>query len=445
MRLTRKTILTVVIIVLATGIIWAGGEKETTKAEAAEVKTLNYWHKDDAYFHEWVTAMAKEFMSQNPGIVINIERQTGSWGDYGTKIRMVLRSKKDVPDIIQIHDVDSSMLASAGYFMEAPPRIAKIIDENSLQPTFRKMAHQDGQLEKPVMIVNLFSHWQQLYYNTNQMKEAGLPVRGAKDWVEFRTYAKKLAKHDASGNITRAGFSFRIQDPAWHLGCWVYSAGGSWLSDENSQAQVMTPEGRKAWGDALKFIYDITWTDNAGDFKAGDPRLAFRNGINSISADSTADIARLRRDAPDLDWFIANIPKDKYSATILAVRPVSVYKDAKYPDVAWNFLGYIIKDENLAKVCDVDKVSSLPSYKSTVMLPKFQQQESWKIALQQKNLRARMQGTGATDYYTQAGREIEAYLSKAKSLDAALDSMATEYETITKTRSISEIKVEFDE
>ncbi len=48
-----------------------------------------------------------------------------------------------------------------------------------------------------------------------------------------------------------------------------------------------------------------------------------------------------------------------------------------------------------------------------------------------------MQGTGATDYYTQVGREIEAFLSKTKSLDDALDGMVAAYEEITETRYIS--------
>jgi ABC-type glycerol-3-phosphate transport system substrate-binding protein len=445
LKFTRISGLAVIGLLLATATIWASGEQDAGAAASDEPKSLLYWHKDSPAFHDWVTNLADQYMIENPNTTINIERQTGSWGDYGTKIRLVLRSGKDVPDVIQIHDIDNSTLASAGFFSEAPEPIAKIMDENSLHPTFRKMAHQDGDLDKPVMIVNLFTHWQQLYYNSDYLQEAGLPMRGAETWDELREYARKLVKTDASGNITRAGFTFRIQDPAWAFGAWMHSAGGTWLNDDNSAADVMTPDGREAWGNALQFLYDVTWVDKAGDFRMGEPREAFHQGLNAISAEGIYDIARISNNAPDLNWIIDNIPTGEYSSIILAVRPVSVYKDSQNPDEAWRFLGYIIQDENISELFDIGSFSLLPPYMSASMLPKFQSEEPWKIATQQKNLRSRMQGTGATDYYTQVGREIEAFLSKTKTLDDALDGMVEAYEEITETRTISEIKVPFDD
>ena len=74
----------------------------------------------------------------------------------------------------------------------------------------------------------------------------------------------------------------------------------------------------------MQYIYDITWEDGSGDFGAGNPRELFWNGDVAIHAEGIYEIANLHRNAPELEYILDNIPKDRYSSPVCAVGGISV-------------------------------------------------------------------------------------------------------------------------
>ena len=67
----------------------------------------------------------------------------------------------------------------------------------------------------------------------------------------------------------------------------------------------------------------------------------------------------------------------------------------------------------------------------------------WQTVLEQKNRRLRMQGLGANEAWQEVGRAVEAYLSKAKTLDQSLDDLASSFADIMADRPIRELKVPY--
>jgi multiple sugar transport system substrate-binding protein len=99
--------------------------------------------------------------------------------------------------------------------------LARFIDQGLLAPVpadlaafikggaYSDTAIQDSSYKDQVVGVPIFSSGSALYYNTDFLTEAGLsgpPTTMDQIW----DYAKKLAKVDASGNVTRSGISLRL-------------------------------------------------------------------------------------------------------------------------------------------------------------------------------------------------------------------------------------------
>jgi ABC-type glycerol-3-phosphate transport system substrate-binding protein len=434
----------VVLVLALMGLsLFAGGEQEGAAIAAEGPVEIVWWHKEGAAAIAWGDKLAEEYMAANPNVTITIEPQTGSWGDFGSKLRLALRSGKG-PDIFSTHDIDQQPFVAAGFTLPAPDYLAAKVDKESIDPTYRAMAHLDGDLSKPVHIMNWFTHWQQAWYNTDHLADAGLSTsRAPATWQDYRQTAKKLTVYDSSGNISRPGWTFRIQDPTWCFSSYLYSAGGTWLNPEQTASSVTTAKGREAWAKALQYIYDVTWKDRVGDFQAGDPQKLFYTGQVSMANEGIYYIASLANNAPEVNYLTGNMPQGDYSAAVLAVRPISVSKDADNPEAAWRWVDFILKDENLALIFDPASFSLLPPYEGAMKLVS-ERSAAWQIASQQKNIRARMQGLGASDAWTTAGRAIEGYLSKSMELDEALRSVEQGFAKILGDRPIRELQVGFE-
>ena len=228
-----------------------------------------------------------------------MEHQGGSHSDYGAKLRLSHRSGTG-PDIVhEPHDVNLTSLMSAGFTAPAPDYIVAIIEQETIAQNAMMFQHLDGDPEKPIHAALITWQCQQYLYNRDYLMEAGLPERGAVDRDEFRDWAKKLTVRDANGNMVRAGYTFKMPNPHWHMSPWVFGAGGTYLNADQSAAAVTTPEGRAAWERAMQYIYDITWEDGSGDFGAGNPRELFWNGDVAIHAEGIYEIAN--RDCQSAD------------------------------------------------------------------------------------------------------------------------------------------------
>ena len=428
------------VLLLATPMLWAGGGGEQSAAEGpAEIVA---WLRGGPGGVAWFERMAAEYMEANPQVTMVMEHQGGSHADYGAKLRLSFRSGTG-PDIIHDpHDVNLTSLMSAGITAPAPDDIVALVETETISQNALLFQHLDGDPEKAVHAALITWQCQQYLYNRDYLMEAGLPERGAADRDEFRAWARKLTVTDASGNITRAGYTFKMPNPHWHMSPWVFGAGGTYLNPEQTAAAVTTPEGRAAWKRAMQYIYDITWEDGSGDFGAGNPRELFWNGDVAIHAEGIYEIANLHRNAPELDYILANIPKDRYSSPVCAVGGISVSSKSEHPEVAWDFLRFSLQPERHKTLFDPKSESQLPPYRSTADLVAVDH-PAWQTFLQQPNRRLRMQGLGANEAWQEVGRAVEAYLSQSKSLDQSLDDLAAAFDKIMEDRPIRELPITY--
>lgn len=434
---TKRMLCVWMLVLAAAGLAGATGSQEAAKPKGPV--ELVWWHREGAAAQEWHKIVADEYMKANPHVTVKLEVQPANWAEFGAKLRLALRSGGG-PDIFSTHDIDQQPFVAAGFTAPAPPNLVARVDKYAVGETFKLMAH-GGDLKAPVHMVSWFTHWPQMFYNADMVREAGLPARPAQTWDEFRQMAKKLTQYDASGAITRSGFNFVLADPAWLMSPWYYSAGGSMLTPDNKAAAVNGEAGKRAF----QLIYDLYHTDRVSRLDADVPEPEFKNKKTAMYALGMHSNAWLATNAPEVAYFMGNIPKDKFSATPLAVRPISVNKNGDVAE-AWKFVEFVLRPENLSKLLDPKKFSMLPPYtdvlEALVAQGAYKGLDWVKVGQAQPNLRARMAGLGASDAYTQFGRTVSEVMAKKVSVADGLKDLEDKINGIMKDRPIIEFQIE---
>ena len=112
--MVRKRIFALVcILVLMTGIVYAGGEQEMDTSSSAASKTITVWHMPwSPNFEEHMQGVAKQYMAENPGIIVNTVGLP--WSGREAKFMAAIASKQ-TPDITLVGaDVAAKLEAGGG-------------------------------------------------------------------------------------------------------------------------------------------------------------------------------------------------------------------------------------------------------------------------------------------------------------------------------------------
>ncbi len=234
--------------------------------------------------------------------------------------------------------------------------LARFIDQNLLAPVpedllayvkaghFSNEAITDSSYKDKIVGVPLFSSGTALYYNKDMLAEAGLsgpPTTMDQIW----DYAKKLAKVDGSGNVTRSGLSLRLSgqgsgvaEKFWILllqygrGLIKETSPGKWAADYNG------PEGAK-----LLQIYVDSLRDKTDSQNIDHDAKAFETKVTAMFAREPWVVADIATNAPDL--------VGKYGSVSLPVADLganeAMFVPASAPNAAcsWDFIKFMTDQE----------------------------------------------------------------------------------------------------
>jgi multiple sugar transport system substrate-binding protein len=234
--------------------------------------------------------------------------------------------------------------------------LARFIDQGQLAPVpddlvtfvksgaFSDIVIADSTYKDKIVGVPLFSSGTALYYNKDFLSEAGLsdpPTTMDQIW----DYAKKLAKVDASGNVTRSGLSFRLRGQGSGVAekFWILllqyghelvkeTSPGHWAADFNG------PDGQKLLGiyvDALQNKIDSQNIDH--DAKA------FETKVTAMFAREPWVVADIATNAPDLVGHYGSIslPTGDLGGTETMYVPTSAPNAA----CSWDFIKFMTDPE----------------------------------------------------------------------------------------------------
>lgn len=202
----------------------------------------------------------------------------------------------------------------------------------------------DSSYKGKVVGVPLFSSGSALYYNTDMLAEAGLsgpPTSMDQIWE----YAKKLAKVDASGNVTRSGMSLRISGQGSGVAekFWILllqygheivkeTSPGHYAADYNG------PDGAKLlqlYVDSLQNKLDSPNIDH--DAKA------FETKATAMFAREPWVVADIATNAPDLVGHYGSISLP--TADLGATETMFVPTSAPNAPCSWDFIRFLTAQE----------------------------------------------------------------------------------------------------
>lgn len=296
-------------------------------------KTITVWSGYPELQPIYEAAKA-DYEKANPDIEVKLE--FFPLQGFIEKMNVVMPSGNG-PDIAEMITSWSYNFVDAGLFLENPPDIVKEIEKNVL-PAYRPST----QWGKKSIGVPVCYYSELLFWNKQMFREAGLS-HAPTDYDELVSFARKLAKYDASGNLIRSGFSLRIMgapsgtmEKFWAQGLIPY--GVDVVMPKGNGKYDAFPQKAGEWG--LTHYIDMLYKYNVDNFLVKHDSEAFALGQTAMFEREQWVVGYLKTNAPNLEYGIAHLPKYKSRGTFVKARALYVTKSSKNPKEAWDFVRF---------------------------------------------------------------------------------------------------------
>ena len=340
----NKKILLIVLIIISLG--FGCGERNNKTADA-KIK-LVFWHSFVASTIPALNELIDKFETEHPNI--QIEAQYIPSGDALIQKLITAIRSKTAPDISWLHSdfLEDLVEADAIYKMEDFINGSNGLAEGEIEdiyPALIQFSSWRGTLYSlPMEATNLA-----LIYNKEMFRKAGLdPEQPPKTWDELHEFSKKLTfDKDKDGKDDQTGMFIPIYPAAGPLGSWMvwqwepflWQAGGDIINEEQTKVLYDGEGGVKALELWQKIYRDLRLRTFTSDFD-----VAFASKRLAMSMDGPWNLPRYKDLLKNLDWAFAPLPTGPVKqATVVGGEYLAIFKQSKHPDVAWQFLKWIIE------------------------------------------------------------------------------------------------------
>ncbi|MFD0745994.1 ABC transporter substrate-binding protein [Phytohabitans flavus] len=374
-----------------------GGESATS----ADPKVVRWW--DYTTDQAPVDNMLKKFMAENPDI--KVERRSIPYDD--TK-RILLQSagQGSLPDIVVVNNPDHQQFAELGIAEDITDRLKTWRQTDLYVQAAVQSATWNGRNYGLPQQVNCLALW----YNTEALEQAKLEV--PTDWASLRAAAKALTKSP------RYGMAYSAPNNQSAVYQWLptlWQAGGD-LTDLGGPA---ANKALQFWTDLMK---DGSVSREALNWSQPDIGTEFGQQRAAMMINGPFMVPTLKKDAPDLKWGVAQLPKDVAAASCLGGENYMIIKGGNV-DGAWKLLEWTQKPENLVEY--LKATGGLPSRSDIAGDAAWADEVSQVFAEQLKVARPRAYGTKYPEIATAVTTAIQSALSGTAPVDKALSTAAT--------------------
>lgn len=328
---------------------------------AAQAVEIEYWQY---VFETRVKAMDEliaNFQKANPDITV--KQVTFPYADYQTRV-IAANMAGNGPDVMQLFYGWLDKFAAGGLLQPLPTDAFphdKI--ESEFFPIVSAMKRGDDYYGLPTAVRSLA-----LFYNKKIFTEAGLdPNNPPKTLDEFVAAAEKIAKHDASGNLTQAGSTLDMggQDHQWWREVLIRQYGGTPYTDNDQKVAYDSEAGIKA----LKFYTSLQLEKKIGQAGFMDEgQAAFRGGKAGMTIDGTFRLGSFKS-IKDFEWGVTELPanaegvRSNYASYF--ANGINAKTEGEELEASKKFLAYISSPE--AMDIWLKTVGELPARRSAAL------------------------------------------------------------------------------
>ena len=268
--------------------LFAGGNGEEAR-EPSEENTVTMvapnWYDPDIF-----TRAIDRFETLYPDIEVGyVSIPAGGWGDYFTKIRLMMASGERI-DVFNMPIEGVLDFQSAGLLLpmrDYIDRYPEAVDGYSdLHPRLQSVFERDGE------VYGFVWDWNNVvtYINTDMLQSAGLPFPDG-EWTrdEFLRYARAMTGEFDGRQV------YGALVPTYYFGysAWLYAFGASILTDDMTAAAVSSPEAVACF----QFMHDLIHEYGVAPLPEGNWSVDM---VNAMAAEQVAMIFAGRWPEPTL-------------------------------------------------------------------------------------------------------------------------------------------------
>jgi multiple sugar transport system substrate-binding protein len=334
----KKFLAIILCVVLSLALFAAcdnGGSPATPDAPEAPAAAdgdieLMMWHyfsseaEDDA-----LEMIRSRFMASHPGISVTITHVPRD--DLLMQYTMGAVSG-DLPDIGMVDNPDHASFSAMGVFED----ITDLVDAWGEQHFFFEGPMMSAMYEGRVYGLPNNSNCLALFYNKDLLDEAGVDVPVT--WDDLEAASAALTGGDVFGLAISA---VNNEEGTFQFMPWFISAGGS-IDDLGGPGPVRAVTYLNNLIEQGYMSRDvINWTQ-------GDANMQFMNGRAAMQVNGPWNVPNILRDAPDLNWGVALIPRDVKNASVLGGENFAIGANPVDREAAFAFLSWYMSADILA-------------------------------------------------------------------------------------------------
>lgn len=257
----RVFALGVLILLLSTPLIFAGGKSESDAAETKKVE-VTFWQHSYPPLNDWTKRQIEGFMQKIPNITVNFELVP--FEEYVQKIFTALATGQ-APEIFEADDYTFATLMKQNALAAIDPLHFGMSSLSELQNQYEGNSLNLVTVNNKVYGIPYDWEAPVIGYNIALFNENGINPSSIKTWEDLGKAASKIAVRDANGVLTTAGFCFVHNIDVYYQlqGTTLFKqAGVEILNEAQTKSTINTPEAYK--------VFEL-WRDMIHKYKADDP------------------------------------------------------------------------------------------------------------------------------------------------------------------------------
>ncbi len=314
------------------------------------------WSASEAETAVWED-LANDVNVAYPNITVKLE--TTSFADYWDKLQTQLASGTEA-DIVAMQSLRMPVFAARDALQPLKPFIdadSEVNADDFFTPIANGLSFKDelyafGYDLGPIMLI----------YNKDMFEAKGVELPSATEPMSWDVFREKAA---ALSDAANGEYGYVIQPNFTSTIPWLWSGGGDYMNEEETECLLNTPESL----DALNFVVTMITedqiaapiTDLANTQFASE---AFNSGKIGMTQNGPWQFVNLRKDAA-FAFDIAPLPAGPAgSVTWVAGSGFGISKDTKNADAAWKALKVITSTDSLMKTAKAGR--GYPARKSAV-------------------------------------------------------------------------------
>jgi multiple sugar transport system substrate-binding protein len=293
-----------------------------------------------------------EFKKKYPNVEVEI--LTFELREFEAKLAVSVPAGSG-PDILALHDFIFPRYFEAGALDVVPADLAQAINTQTIIDTpFKNIVTRDG---KP-WGVPWWSGRNGLFYNTDHLRDAGFN-EPPKTYEDVWKYAEKLTQKGPNGELTRAGISLRLTGPnggTQKFGYFYFQLAGMQMFEPGAKPGTVRVTIASNIDAAARVLVDhvdhLHGPKKSDDWALKHDAQGFAAGAASMFMRESWVIPFVKKNGPDIKFGVVPVPREKGWGAFNAVEVLSVSKDSKLKQAAWDFIRVLQDQAILNNVLD---------------------------------------------------------------------------------------------